>query len=199
MLTVDQLSGRRGERTLWQDIQFTLPPGRLLQVTGANGCGKTSLLRVLAGLASPATGMIRWQEQPIDRRKTTYQQQLSYLGHQSAVKQELTVQENLRFNGGCTDNPAWEAALAKVGLAEYAHHWGYQLSQGQKQRVALARLLLKSAPLWILDEPLSGLDAEMTHALQRIFVDQLAKGGMIVLATHHPIALTTQITPLHLS
>ena len=189
MLQADQLSYQRSERRLWQDIQFELAPGKLLQITGPNGCGKTSLLRVLTGLAPASTGAVYWQGRSICQQKMAYQQQMHYLGHQPAIKGELTVRENLQFNLAKVSAQSWLTAIAQVGLAEHINHWGYQLSQGEKQRVALARLLQSGALLWILDEPLAGLDAGMIETLQLIFANHLQQGGMIVLTTHRPLTL----------
>lgn len=189
MLTVQHLSCRKGERLLWQDLNFAVSPGQLLQIAGANGSGKTSLLRVLTGLAPAHTGEVSWQGVAIGKRKSAYQQQLHYLGHQAAVKSELTVQENLRFNLQKTAKKSVNTAIEQVGLTTHRDHFGHQLSQGQKQRVALARLLLNPARLWILDEPLAGLDTDMIEHLQQIFAEQLQQGGMIILTTHRPLTL----------
>lgn len=187
MLQVDNLSCWRGERCLWQGLAFTLLPGQLLQITGANGNGKTSLLRILAGLAAARSGIITWRGVPITQRSASYQQQLCYLGHQPAVKSELTVQENLCFSLQNSSVQSRTQALAQVKLEAYRDYFGYQLSQGQRQRLGLARLLTTSTPLWILDEPLAGLDAEMITTLQTIFAEQLQRGGNIVLTTHRPL------------
>jgi heme exporter protein A len=192
MLQGRQLTYYRGEKLIWENINFELVPGKLLQITGENGCGKTSLLRVLAGLVPPTSGKLYWQDSPIDKQ-TGYSQQLHYFGHQPGIKNELTVKENLRFCLSSTSEKSRLTAIERFGLSAQADSFGYQLSHGQKQRVALARLLLSAAPLWILDEPLAGLDSEMIETLQHIFADHLAHGGMIVLSTHWP--LTSAVLP----
>ncbi len=195
MLHVSNLSCQRGERCLWQNLNFELAQGKLLQITGPNGSGKTSLLRILSGLAPAHSGVVCWQGQTITQQKSEYQQQLNYLGHHPAVKNELTVYENLLFNLSKQLLPQSHLALlAEVGLAAQSHCFGYQLSQGQKQRVAIARLLLNSARLWILDEPLAGLDVEMIEKLQLIFANYIRQGGIIVLTTHRPLTLDALIS-----
>jgi heme exporter protein A len=190
MLQVFDLGCRRGAQVLWRDINFHLAAGKLLQVTGANGCGKTSLLRILAGLAPADAGQICWQGLAIARQQQSYQQQLNYIGHQPAIKSELTVRENLWFNNGKTVKKSlYHTAIERVGLENFSDHFGYQLSQGQKQRLAIARLLLHPALLWIVDEPMAGLDAAMMETLQAIFAGHIQQGGLVVLTTHKPFTL----------
>lgn len=189
VLQADQLSCQRGERLLWQNIQFQLPQGQLLQVAGANGAGKTSLLRILAGLARAESGSVTWQGVCIHQQKSFYQQQLHYLGHQTAVKNELTVWENCRLNPNDCHAELLAQTIKKMGLATHAEHFGYQLSQGQKQRVALVRLLLSTAPIWIVDEPFTALDADIMADIQTAFAQKLQQGGIIILTTHRPLTL----------
>lgn len=188
MLQAHKLSCRRHDQLIWQNLEFELPPGKLLQIVGANGSGKTSLLRILAGLAAAAGGNIFWQGQAISDYPAGYQQQLHYVGHQPAVKNELTTRENLQLTLTRSSAQSWLQALQVMGLADRQDHYGYQLSQGQKQRLALARLLLNPLPLWILDEPFAGLDAQMIEALQIILANHLQQGGTVVLTTHRPLA-----------
>ncbi len=187
-LQAQGLSCMRGDRVLWDNIEFRLVRGQLLQITGANGCGKTSLLKVLAGLAKAHAGSVVWQGRCIQKQKTIYQQQIHYLSHQTSIKNALTVKENLYLNlQKKVSDQHLSVAVAKVGLSVFQDHFGYQLSQGQKQRVALARLLLSHASLWILDEPFTALDTEMMEDLQSSFRSQLQSGGMIILTTHRPL------------
>lgn len=191
----------RGERLLWRNLSFDLSLGKILQITGANGCGKSSLLRILAGFARPLSGVVHWQGQVIYSQLNHYQQQLDYLGHQIAIKNDLTVKENLEFSERTHQKNLCQSALKAMGLSSQINYYGYQLSQGQKQRLALARLLLNQSKLWILDEPLSGLDDEMIEQLQIIFSHHIKQGGMIVLSTHRPLTspdLSNQVSHLNL-
>jgi heme exporter protein A len=201
MLQAHKLSCRRHDQLIWQNLEFELPPGKLLQIVGANGSGKTSLLRILAGLAAHASGHVFWRGKAIYDDLTDYQQQLHYVGHQPAIKNELTAQENLQLTLTQSSPPSRAQALKVMGLSDRQHHFGYQLSQGQKQRLALARLLLNPLPLWILDEPLAGLDAQMIESLQIILAGHIQQGGTVILTTHRPLAhpaLTTNLMQIAL-
>lgn len=177
MLQVRRLACQKGNSLLWENLNFELSFGKLLLITGANGCGKTSLLRILAGISQPLSGKVLWPSSI----------QICYLGHQPAIKNELTVEENLRLQALCNNQKNIHQALAKVGLSEHKDHFGFQLSQGQKQRVALAKLLLSPAKIWILDEPLAGLDETIVSNLQQIFLTHLIQAGMIIMTTHRPL------------
>lgn len=187
-LQVSALSCQRGERWLWKDVQFELGRGQLLQITGGNGCGKTSLLKILAGLAKASSGSIIWRGDSIQRQRIPYLQQIHYLGHQTAVKNGLMVSENIQLNlKKKIQEVDFISVIEQVGLTAYNRHYGYQLSQGQKQRVALANLLLSDSILWILDEPFTALDQAMIDAVQSHFSRHLQNNGMIILTTHRPL------------
>ena len=196
MLEVVHLGCLRGERTLFSDLNFSLSPGELIQVAGANGSGKTSLLRLLCGLSSPLVGEIRWNHAPA--RGEHFHRDLLYLGHLAAVKEELTALENLQiantFAGAPLTKEQALEALARIGLGGREHLPTKVLSQGQKRRVMLARLLVSDAPLWILDEPLTALDVHAVELIQARLAEHLAKQGMIVLTTHQALQVPG-ITP----
>jgi heme exporter protein A len=176
----------RGGRTLFRALSFSLKPGEALRIAGANGSGKTSLLRILCGLLSPAKGGVRWRGSPIAGLREEYAREIVYLGHAPAVKDELTAAENLAIACRLTGTPAVgvDAALARFGLAANGAV-AKRLSQGQRRRAALARLALSAArPLWLLDEPFSALDAQGIEVLTALCAEQVARGGSIVFTTH---------------
>lgn len=190
------LSGSRGERQLFSDVSVTVKPGTLLAVVGANGSGKTSFLRMLCGLLLPDGGAILWQGKDIRQLKELYTAQLTYIGHLNGIKDELTPVENLTVSawlaGDESSGAIVQKALEAVGLGQSVHPLPTRvLSQGQKRRVALARLWLSTRPLWLLDEPFASLDVAATSFLTQRLQSHLSNGGMVVVATHQEIALPT--------
>ncbi len=184
----------RGNRTLFRGIDFELAAGALLMVRGANGSGKTTLLRTIAGLASPQAGVVRWRGSTIASLGDGYRAELAYVGHQNALKDDLSALENLRIAaelaGHRVTAAVARAALAQLGLERQAELPASALSQGQKRRAALARLVcLERCPLWVLDEPMAALDAEATQSVSALIGAQLARGGIVVLTTHQEVAL----------
>jgi heme exporter protein A len=199
MLEVIDLRCERGERSLFDGLEFKLPAGALLRVAGANGSGKTSLLRILCGLAVPARGEVRWQGQSIHALREEYHRQLIYIGHASAVKDELTGRENLSIccalGGVPVDDSAVGAALERVGLSRYEHLPARHLSQGQRRRVALARLAAcRTASMWILDEPFTALDTVAVGLVQQMIAEHLGRGGIAVMTSHQEVALASVTT-----
>lgn len=190
---MSQLSGSRGGRQLFKQLSCQLLAGQWLYVSGANGAGKTSLLRILCGLTSADSGEVLFNDLPITAQKEQYQQDLCYLGHYNAVQESLTVRENLVFAvalaGRQLDESALQAALARLGLAGRASQWVRHLSQGQKRRVALARLALTTARLWVLDEPYVAMDEQGVAVLAELIDTHLAKGGMAVITSHQRVAI----------
>jgi len=188
------LSGSRGERQLFSDISVTVKPGTLLAVVGENGSGKTSFLRMLCGLLSPDCGEILWQGKDIRQLKELYSAQLTYIGHLNGIKDDLTSAENLKISaclaGDENSGAKVQQALEAVGLGRPIHRLPTRvLSQGQKRRVALARLWLSNRPLWLLDEPFASLDAAATNYLTERLKSHLSNGGIGVVSTHQEIAL----------
>jgi heme exporter protein A len=194
-LVGEQLACRRGERNVFGGVSFCLPSGAALIVTGANGSGKTSLLRILAGLSPPATGKLAWGGSPIGQDLAAHRAQLHYVGHQDAVKPGLTPRETLAFWAALRGwdihgaKPRIEAALGAFALAAVADWPCRWLSAGQRRRLALARLCASEAPLWLLDEPISALDAENRSRLEKLLAAHRAVGGRVVLTTHIPLEI----------
>ncbi|MFI4981397.1 MAG: cytochrome c biogenesis heme-transporting ATPase CcmA [Nevskiales bacterium] len=191
MLSTTELACVRGDRRLFSGLGFKLESGERLHVGGENGAGKTSLLRMLCGLSPPDAGVIRWQDEPIGALGDEYRKAVLYLGHHNALKEELTALENLQTSaalaGVCvTDDEAMQI-LRHVGLAGREELPVRYLSQGQKRRVALARLLWSRAPLWVLDEPFVALDVVAVSWLAQIVGAHVAGGGMAVLTSHQDV------------
>lgn len=188
-LDIIDIGCARGDRLLFDSINEQLKPGELLHVAGSNGSGKTTLLRTLCGLSRPAAGEIRWRDIPIQKLGDDYRADLAYLGHKDSVQGELTPAENLRTLAcASVDRTAdrIDEALDRLGVAAYRSFPTKLLSQGQKRRAALARLLVQAKPLWILDEPFTALDAASCRLLGDILSAHLAGGGIAVLASHQP-------------
>ncbi len=194
-LVGEGLACRRGERRVFTGLSFRLPPGGALVLTGTNGSGKTSLLRLLAGLIPPIAGWLAWGGSPIEHDLAAHRAQLHYVGHQDGVKPGLTPRETLAFWAalrGCDVRraaPPIEAALAAFALGPVADWPCRWLSAGQRRRLALARLSATEAPLWLLDEPISALDQENQVRLEEVIAAHRAGGGRIVLATHIPVEI----------
>lgn len=180
------LSVQRGNRRLLDNLGFTLNSGEILRIVGANGSGKTSLLRILAGLSQAESGDILWCDQPITDSET-FQHQSCYLGHRDGNKLNLTTLENLRFHQKLLttyDEDALIRVLNELNLLNQADQPCKQLSFGQKRRLAFARLLIAQRPLWLLDEPFTGVDVDGKALLERLCIDHLNNNGLLIL-THH--------------
>lgn len=193
MLEAQNLAARRGLARLFSGLSFKVAAGEALVVTGANGTGKTTLLRMLAGLSAPAGGEIRWNGRPAAPFDPALRAALAFAGHSPSLKDELTAEENLAslvaLAGDTASGEAIREALDNVALSRQRSLPARVLSQGQRRRIGLARLTLLPRPLWILDEPVTALDAAGTELLARIVAGHLAKGGLAVAATHAPLGL----------
>jgi heme exporter protein A len=203
MLQAIDLSCVRGNRRLFHGLSFTVGSGEILRVQGDNGVGKTSLLRILAGLSPAASGALRWRGEEVGRAAEEYLRDLVFVGHANALKDDLTPVENLlaatRLGGIAGDEQSVRAALSREGLGESADLPVQWLSQGQRRRVALARLALCEArPLWILDEPFSALDRAAVGRLCARIGAHASQGGVAVLTTHQDIDLDAATQSLEL-
>ncbi len=183
-----QLRCIRGNQTLFQSLNLQLDAGQWLYLQGENGAGKTSLLRILAGLTLPAEGEVLWQNTPIGKQRPAYHQDLLYIGHHAGLKEDLTLTENLqalcRMDGLKVSDAAIREALTRMGLGKRQHQPARVLSAGQKRRGLLARALLRPAKLWILDEPFNALDVQAIAHVQDLLKSHLANGGLLVLTSH---------------
>ena len=204
MLEADNLECVRGERRLFAGLGFKLEAWELLYLQGRNGAGKTSLLRMIIGLLPPEAGEIRWQGQSIRRNSDDFRADLCYLGHLNAIKEELTPLENLLASAHLADEDLSEDdaldALEQVGLAGREDLACKYLSQGQKRRVALARLVKERRPLWVLDEPFVALDVAAVDWLAGIISGHLQRNNLTIITTHQLITIPTNtIRELRLS
>lgn len=189
MLAVSNLCAVRDDRVLFDQLDFSLKTGEIMQVVGANGTGKTTLLNGLMGLAPFEQGQITWHEQDISDNPMLFKQNVSFVGHLLGLKSLLTPLENLQFLSQLQQKKVTlnqiMAALKKVGLYGYEETPIANLSAGQKRRVALARLFIEKSPLWVLDEPFTAIDHAGVQALETWLIEHTQQGGMVLLTTHH--------------
>lgn len=193
MLEVTNLACARGDRNLFEGLNFTLRTGELLHIVGANGSGKTTLLRTLCGLTRPADGGIRWQGTAIRDLGDDYRAELAYVGHTNALQGELTPAENLRAAAGLgapVSDADIDRALARFHLTALRAFPAKVLSQGQKRRLGLARLALLRRRLWILDEPFAALDTHSIGLVTDLLAGHLASGGLVALTSHQEFAIS---------
>ena len=193
-LVLRGLACERAGRRLFEGLGGQVGDGQLLRLSGPNGAGKTSLLRMICGLLPPAAGDILWRGRPLHALGDERGRVLAYIGHAAALKDDLSAVENLQFSlllaGRRIDRRQALAALQEAGLGKRAHAPARMLSQGQRRRAVLARLLLvPDAPLWVLDEPFNALDVEATGWLCGLIERQLARAGVVVLTSHQPVPL----------
>ena len=191
MLEVSNLACSRGDHRLFSGLNFNLHFGQIMQVQGVNGSGKTSLLRTLCGFLMPDEGVVAWRGSSIRDLEEEYYAEMLYLGHLNAIKDELNALENLLISAGLSGVELGEkealSALRRMGLSGREMLPTKVLSQGQRRRVALARLLVSDAKLWILDEPLTALDVGAVALIQELIAEHLAKQGMVIFTTHQPL------------
>ena len=192
-LEARRLTAQRGHATLFAGVDFVVEPGEALVITGRNGSGKTTLLRMLAGLTAPAEGEIRWRGEPVRPFDARLREAVAFNGHLPALKDELTPVENLDAWMGLGNPRATRerilAALDAVALSRQRLLPVRVLSQGQRRRIGLARLALVARALWILDEPLTALDADAIAVLGTLLDAHLDAGGLCIAASHQPLAM----------
>ncbi len=188
-LAADQLTVSRGDRVLFSDLSFQVEPGRVLLVEGRNGSGKTTLLRTLVGLRYPDEGEVTWCGTPVTEGALAGD--LAWIGHLPGVKGDLTVHENLQMalSLGVSTGLSLEEAVDRLGLTECEDRLVKHLSAGQRRRVALARLLLVQARLWVLDEPYTSLDREAVGFVESLITEHAASGGIVIMTAHQDVRL----------
>ncbi|WP_392343918.1 cytochrome c biogenesis heme-transporting ATPase CcmA [Pseudoalteromonas prydzensis] len=197
MLHIKSVTCIKQDRCLFADLNFRLKSGQIMQLAGPNGAGKTSLLRIIAGFSAPDEGQVMWQGESIAKNYDEFARELLFIGHKTGVNNQLSAIENLRFwlqiQGYDTDQELY-SLLAKIGLVGLEDVPVRTLSAGQQRRVALIRLWLNDAKLWVLDEPFTALDKAGVAFLQQRFLTHLEQGGAILLTTHQD--LTTHFEQL---
>jgi len=191
-LELSALAFEWDDRLLFSDVSVSLKSGDILQVEGPNGCGKTTLLRIITTALSASSGQLLWQGKDISRVRQDYLQNLLFLGHLPGLKQSLSPEENLiwwrRLNSN-SDSLSNSEVLAQMGLQGYEDVPCFNLSAGQQRRAALARLLIAEAPLWVLDEPFTAIDKQGVRELELLLAAHVEQGGMIILSTHQDLGI----------
>jgi heme exporter protein A len=202
LLQTRELSCVKDDRCLFEGLNVALEAGQILLVEGKNGSGKTSLLRILTGLSLPESGEVLWQGRPIEEIGADYYEQVNYVGHHDGIKRDLTCLENLRLIQamGKPSEIDLDDALDRVNLYRFGENYVGTLSAGQKRRLALARLVVTEALLWIMDEPFTSLDKASMALFQEMFEQHLAHGGVIVMTSHHDVEMPdSNVVRLNLS
>ncbi len=191
LLTANKLTCIREDRLLFEELSFTVNPGDIIQIEGANGTGKTSLLRILAGLSQPYSGNVLYKDTPINDSEEEYKADLLFLGHLAGVKGEMSSEENLQFyltmHG--LDASVAEETLSEVSLYGFEDALASHLSAGQHRRIALARLWQSKSKIWILDEPFTAIDKAGVKKLEDLFLQHAEHGGAVILTTHQDLSL----------
>lgn len=191
VLSAVKLAAERQDRWLFKDVSFSVNPGTVFHLKGANGCGKTTILRILCGLTTADAGEVHWGNKPISKQHDEYHTQLSYVGHTDGIKSDLTVEENLKVNAvlalGKQQRPKnvdLGDTLRQVGLQKRKYTFAHSLSAGQRRRLALARCLLNDTSIWILDEPLTALDTQGVKLVEELINGHIERKGIAIITSH---------------
>lgn len=200
-LCVEKVHVWRGDRHVLRGVSLDVHPGELMHVSGPNGTGKTTLLRVVSGLLRPEKGSVAWQGRPITATASEYQAVLAYASHEPALKSDLTALENLRFTVGLKRRVTaaeLRASLERTGVGTCADLPARVLSAGQRRRVAMARVLAFQADLWLLDEPFANLDASGSALLSALLAEHIGRGGAALVVAHHDLNVPVRTRQLEL-
>ena len=199
-LSAENLTLIRGERCLFEGLDFATSSGELLILEGRNGCGKTSLMRAIAGMLSLETGEVFWNEQPVRKQRQNFHGSLVWLAHRTGLKGDLNMLENLQFERSLRQQSSGdsESVYERLGIERLRKLPLRSLSAGQQRRVALARLLLADVPLWMLDEPFTNLDREGRKLVMELVDEHLAAGGLCVMAAHQDVEIDAPTTKIRL-
>ena len=200
-LSAKNLTLIRGESCLFQGLEFTLNRGELLLLEGQNGSGKTSLMRAIAGMLTLETGEIFWNDVPVSVQRQEFHGDLVWLAHRTGLKGDLTLVENLRFEGSLRRQADVDPAsiFERLGISRLKRLPLRALSAGQQRRVALARMLMADVPLWLMDEPFTNLDREGRQLVVDLTEEHLAGGGMCVMAAHQDVEIDATVRRVNLS
>lgn len=193
MLQVNQLAFERNQELVFKPVDFSLQSREALQIVGPNGCGKTTLLQMLCGLSLATQGEINWQGKKIQDQWELYRGCFHYLGHKNGIRLGLTVLENLEWMASLQNrdlNQSFRQVLQTIGLSAYERHLTRHLSAGQLRRLMFAKLLLVKASIWFLDEPFTALDKTSAQTVEKIILQQLEQGGMVVFTSHQEFNLS---------
>ena len=199
-LSAENLTLIRGERCLFEGLDFATSSGELLILEGRNGCGKTSLMRAIAGMLSLETGEVFWNGQPVRKQRQNFHGALVWLAHRTGLKGDLNMLENLKFERSLRQQSSGdsEPVYERLGIERLRKLPLRSLSAGQQRRVALARLLLADVPLWMLDEPFTNLDREGRQLVMELVDEHLAAGGLCVMAAHQDVEINAPTTKIRL-
>lgn len=199
-LSANNLTLIRGERCLFEGLGFSLGSGELLLLEGRNGCGKTSLMRAIAGMLSLETGEVSWNDVPVLKQRQTFHGALVWLAHRTGLKGDLTMVENLQFEASlrAQSDRDHEEIFARLGIDRLRRLPLRSLSAGQQRRVALARMLFADVPLWLMDEPFTNLDREGRALVMLLVEEHLAGGGLCVMAAHQDVEINAPVTKIRL-
>jgi heme exporter protein A len=199
-LSANDLTLIRGESCLFQGLGFALNPGELLLLEGQNGCGKTSLMRAIAGMLSLESGEILWNDRPVLEQRQEFHGALVWLAHRTGLKGDLTLVENLQFEASLRPQASvdFAAVCSRLGIARLKSLPLRSLSAGQQRRVALGRMMLADVPLWLMDEPFTNLDREGRALVMQLTEEHLANGGLCVMAAHQDIEINATVTRVSL-